>query len=232
MNDEGSLVVETDAFELTPGATRLIRTGDGATVFEFDGDTPYRAVFSPDGAHITMSRDTLVQPAIRVFDASDGSLVNEVDEVAGFWYQLSPDGNQLILGGADGNVYVYDFERITAGAEPDEALITSIAAHSSSVYRVVVSADSSRLLTAAFGEPARLWDLESASLIGEFGTDVEITGLGFHSSEPWVFIGESGTVSAYTYEADELVQIARERLTRTLTEDECALYLLRPCDNG
>ncbi len=232
ISDDGALVVETGSDDGTVGTTRLVRTNDGATMTELDAGDAFRAVFSPDGGHVTITTpsELSLSDVLQVFDSSDGRMVNEI-AVDALWPQLTPDGRRLVAGSDDGTVLIYDFEQITAGAEPDDALMSpTIAAHSGFIYRVVLSPDGTKLLTAAFNEPARLWDLASGDPLGRFGTGEFVTGVGFHASEPWVFIAEFGTITSYTYDPEELVQVARDRLTRTLTEEECELYLLRPCD--
>ena len=229
ISDDGTLVVETDTTDETVGTTtRVVRTDNATTVTELDAVVATRAVFSPDGDKVVVSTAFELTTLFRVFDVSDGRTINEMEAVA-FWHQVTPEGRRLVVGGRDGVVRIYDLGQVTAGSDPDDAL-TTIVAHSSEVYQVAISPDGTKLLTAAFSEPARLWDLTSGDLLGQFGTDADITGVGFHTSEPWVLVAESGIVTSYTYDPDELVQVARDRLTRSLTEEECALYLLRPCD--
>ena len=43
-------------------------------------------------------------------------------------------------------------------------------------------------------------------------------------------VGDS-QIAIYTLDTDELVEIARSRLTRGFTEEECQLYLQRACND-
>jgi len=42
-------------------------------------------------------------------------------------------------------------------------------------------------------------------------------------------ISQDGSVLVFTMDADELQQIARSRLTRGFTEEECASFNIDPC---
>ena len=86
------------------------------------------------------------------------------------------------------------------------------------------------LLSASIGEPAKVWDLATKTLIGEFGTSGDIVAAAFHRTEP-ILYGAVGNdeIGIFTLNPDELMEIARSRLSRTLAEEECQLYLRRSC---
>ena len=55
-------------------------------------------------------------------------------------------------------------------------------------------------------------------------------GAAFHPTKPWLFVAlPDDRIGIYTLDTDELIEIARSRLSRELTEEECQLYLRRPC---
>jgi hypothetical protein len=87
-----------------------------------------------------------------------------------------------------------------------------------------------RILSAAIGEPAKVWDLATGTLVGEYGTSGDIVAAAFHPTEPILYaaVGDD-QVGIFTLDADELMEIARSRLSRDLEEDECQLYLRRSC---
>lgn len=85
------------------------------------------------------------------------------------------------------------------------------------------------ILIKAHDEPRRLRDLESGEKLGDFDTDGFRFGA-FHPTEPLLYISLPGDrIAIYILETDELMEIARSRLTRQLTEEECQLYLRRNC---
>jgi hypothetical protein len=137
----------------------------------------------------------------------------------------------LIVGGMDGFVNVFDVQRLLAGVPDWDALIRRITAHDGSTF-VECCVEGSLILTVARGEPAKVWDLETGALVGEFGTPVEgdFVAAAFHPTEPRVY-AEVGAyqIGIFTLDVDELIEISRSRLSRDLTEEECELYLRRSC---
>ena len=91
------------------------------------------------------------------------------------------------------------------------------------------------LFSRAWDEPVRLWDLETGESLGEFGAldpaNKYPPAAAFHPTKPWLYasVGDS-QIAIYTLDTDELVEIARSRITRNFTEDECQLYLERSCN--
>ena len=95
------------------------------------------------------------------------------------------------------------------------------------------------LLSVAAGEPARAWDIQTGRLIGEFGTPVDTSldgnwvGATFHPTEPILYAEvDADQIGIFTLDSDELMEIARSRLSRDLTEEECQLYLRRTLRRG
>jgi hypothetical protein len=98
------------------------------------------------------------------------------------------------------------------------------------------SKDGSQIMSVAAGEPARVWDLTTGALVGEFGTPVDSSvdgswvGAAFHPTEPRLYAEvEADVIGIFTLDVDELMEIAQDRLSRDLTEEECQLFLRRGC---
>jgi len=112
--------------------------------------------------------------------------------------------------------------------------VRRIPAHTAFVISAVVSPDGSMIFSRAWDEPVKLWDADTGELLGEFGTQDPAANLppaaAFHPTEPWLYVtvGDS-QVAIHTLDTDELMEIAKSRLTRTFTEEECQLYLLKSC---
>lgn len=86
-----------------------------------------------------------------------------------------------------GDIFVYDFAVTLEGTETEQATTRTIPAHNSFVFEPAVSPDGSLPATSSQSEPARVRDLASGRLLGEFGTD-ETTGVAFHPTEPWLYV--------------------------------------------
>jgi hypothetical protein len=84
-----------------------------------------------------------------------------------------------------------------------------------------------------------VWDLRTGTLVGEFGVgesgtaDGDWIGATFHPTEPRLYAEvDADVIGIFTLDVDELMEIARSRLSRDLTEEECQLYLRRSCGDG
>jgi WD40 repeat protein len=227
MSEDGALAV------LVGSSTRLVNV-DGTFIAELDVAVgpSQSAVFSPDGRYVAT-----ITSVIQIWDTATGAQVGSIEEfvLLGSSIQWTPDGRLLIVGGMDGNVNVFDVQRLLAGVPNWDALIRRITAHDGSTF-VECCLDGSLILTVAQGEPAKVWDLETEALVGEFGTPVEgdFVAAAFHPTEPRLY-AEVGAyqIGIFTLDVDELMEIARSRLSRDLTEEECELYLRRSCgQNG
>jgi WD40 repeat protein len=98
-----------------------------------------------------------------------------------------------------------------------------------------VTPDGSRVATSSTDGTAKLWDAATASeLLTLFGHDrlvhtVKITADG----RLLATASGDGTVALHLLPIDELRKLARERVTRKLTEGECRQYLhVQKCPAG
>ena len=89
------------------------------------------------------------------------------------------------------------------------------------------------VLTSAWSEPLKLWDLKTGESLGQFGGVLEgraAHGGDFHPTLPRIVVTTPpGQVRIHTLDDDELIEIARSRITRELSEGECQQYLRRSC---
>ena len=132
---------------------------------------------------------------------------------------LSPDGSLLALGLQDGEVDVWDTLKT-------ERILT-LSGHAGLVFRLAFSPDGSRLASAAFDGFAKVWDVQTGQeLYTLYGNTSNVFGVAFSpDGRRLVTSGGDGTLRIFTMDMNELVALARSRLTRTLTEAECQKYL-------
>lgn len=181
---------------------------------------------SPDGrmvvtGHRQLRRSVTGTGHVEVFDRSRGRVIArwdvDVDRLA-----VSPDGRLAAVAAAGGDVFVHDLD---TGARE-----LALVGHVGAVADLHFSADSQRLATAGQDATARVWDTRT-------GRQLVLRG---HRSVVWtarlspdgrrlVSTSGDGTVRVWAIDLDDLVQIAEDRLTRTLTDDECRRYLQRAC---
>ena len=126
---------------------------------------------------------------------------------------------RFATGYRDGTVAVWDL----ASRRP----LLRFAAHKGIVEAVGFSPDGTLLGTAGEDSTAKLWDLRTGKeLLTLTGHTFGLTDLAFNPSGTRLATASvDGTVRVYVLPVDELMAVARSRLTRGWTADECRRYL-------
>ncbi len=142
---------------------------------------------------------------------------------------LSPtfdsQGRFLAYGTGIGVAKVYEIASLVA--DPTSPAALEVTAHTGLVTSVAVSRDGT-LATAGFDSIYRLWDFPTGDLLVELKTDrlAGFPAVGFSPDDNYLFYEDaSGVIRKYPMDLDVLVELARSRLTRTLTDAECQTYL-------
>ena len=228
VSSDGSLVVLTGA-----SATKVVRTANELDVALLDvgGGPLFQAFFSADDEFVVTYNDSREPPYFRIWEAETGAFVGDLGPFIGLTVEFTGDGERLILGQEDGTITVFDFRALRNGvpATDPAAIVRQIPAHDSPITSVRSSPDDSMVASSAFDEPVSLWDLETGRALGEFGTAAR-AAMAFDPVHPWLYVSAGGQVSVYALDLEELLAIAQSRLTRGMADDECDLYLRRPCD--
>ena len=178
-------------------------------------------VYSPDGKRLaTASFDKTA----KVWDAASSqellTLKSHSDSVTSVAY--SPDGKQLATTSFDGTAKVWD------AASGNELL--ALRGHSDSVYEVAYSPDGKRLATASGDGTAKVWDAVSGEelLTLRGHTDRVISVAYSPDGKRLATASADKTVQVYAMSINDLLHLARSRVTRDLTPDECRKYFDSP----
>ena len=198
---------------------KLWDAGSGRVLLTLRGhsDAVNGVAFSKDGKRLaTASGDKTA----KVWDAASGrellTLRGHSDAIYGVAF--SPDGKRLATASGDKTAKVWD---ATNGRE-----LLTLQGHSDSVYGVAFSRDSRRLATTSADHTARLWDAASGQqLLTLRGHSDAVYDVAF-SPDGKRLATASGdrTVQIYAFDLSELIELARKRVTRVLTPDECQRY--------
>jgi WD40 repeat protein/DNA-binding SARP family transcriptional activator len=202
------------------GTARLwnAATGEQQAVLRVSQEGVPAAAFSPDG-HFVVTGDT--EGNVTVWDAEGLEKLRTFSghgaEIAGL--AVGPDG-LLVTASADGTAKVWDFDI--------GDLLVTLRGHTARVNQVAVSPGGTRIATSSDDGTVRLWDAatgeEQLTLLGHrsylvYGVDFSPDGRLLATASP------DGTAALHLLPVDELVEVARERVTRKLTDDECSQYL-------
>jgi WD40 repeat protein len=200
---------------------KVWEVGTGREIASFAGHTlgyGLDIAFSPDGKTVFSSG---ADSYGRQWDAAIGQQVAEyyADGREIYGLAVSPDGRLLALGLHDGEINVWDTIQ--------NIKVLTLTGHAGINARLAFSQDGARLASANFDGLAKVWDVQSGqelfSLYGNpsnvFGVDISPDGSRLATA------GGDGTLRIFTMDMNELVALARSRLTRTLTESECQKYL-------
>ncbi|MBI3537357.1 MAG: WD40 repeat domain-containing protein [Chloroflexi bacterium] len=180
--------------------------------------TVYSVVFSPDGKQIVTASD---DNTARVWDASSGRelsvLRGHTDSV--FRAVFSPDGKQIVTAGQDNTARVWD---VASGREH-----FVLRGHTDYVFSALFSPDGKLIATASGDNTARVWDAttgrELSVLRGH--TDRVLTAVFSPDGKLIVTAGEDSTARVYLTRIEDLIELARTRVTRELTCAERQQYL-------
>jgi WD40 repeat protein len=216
----------------SPDGKRLATTGEenaitiwdaanGTKLLTLAGHTApvVQIVFTSDGTQLaTVSENN--EDGIRVWDANTGReqfTLPEENPIYGLAF--SPDNKQLAAVGPGGTAVLWD---LTSGKQ-----ILSFLGDRRAVFAAAFTPDGARLATAGGDGTVRIWDAKTGTeLLTLLGHTGRVLSLAISADGRRVATaGEDGTSRLYLLNLQDLVQLARSRLTRSLTPYECQKYL-------
>ena len=176
--------------------------------------------FSPDG---TLLATSSTDATAKIWDTKTGGLIFTLTghETGIRDVTFSPDGSMIATASGDGTAILWDVET----GSP----VRTLAGHTSALQAIVFSPDGKLLATGSEDNSAKVWDVETGreiiSLPGSLGG---VFGVAFSLSDNGTHLAASsgdGVTRIFLLKIDELLALARSRVTRTLTVEECRKYL-------
>jgi WD40 repeat protein/transcriptional regulator with XRE-family HTH domain len=218
---------------ITQDGTRLATAGEDykAKIWEISGgalatetlltlDHPgivYSAAFNRDGSRLlTGAQDG----AARLWDTVTGkeilTLRGHADGVSATAF--NPDGSRAATASWDGTAKVWD-------ASTGEQLL-ELRGHTNAVTSIAFSTDGSRIATISRDGTAKLWNAVTGNELLTFtGDGSGLNDLAFSPDGKLLATGGDNGVRVYLLQLDDLIALARTRVTRELSSDECQKYL-------
>jgi WD40 repeat protein len=227
---DGQLLVTAGA----DGTARVWEVHSGREVLVLsghpNGNGVTNAIFSPDGTRLATATDSsrIADTVVKVWDFSAAlktgtgtgrdllSLSGFPDRVWGLAF--SPDGRRL----ATSTDYVAEVWDLDTGLKN-----FTLSGHTSTVIDIKFSPDGSLLATAGGDGTTKLWEAATGQ---ELFTFTNVSGLlnrvDFTPDSKYLAIsGPDWVVRLYAVELEQLVALAKSRVTRSLTTEECRLFL-------
>jgi WD40 repeat protein/class 3 adenylate cyclase len=234
----GDLVAVLDGHEKEATAVEFDPSGERVVTASYDGvlrvwrvgrwDEPiqelsvgtatYGLAFSPDGRLLLASFGG--SGAVSVLDGTTlertGRLTGHDDYIQ---HIALLGADHAVSASADGTAIVWDL-----GAS--EAIAT-LGAHTGAVLNVAVAPDGALIATAGYDGVAKLWDAKTGDeLMTLYGHDRIVHSVAFSPDGRFLATASGdGTVMLRLLPIDELRELAAERVTRELTDQECERYL-------
>ena len=177
--------------------------------------------YSPDGALLASNAEN-----VKIWDVLSGKELRTLP-TRGYGATFSPDGTRLATANFDGTATVW---QVASGKE-----LQSLRGHTGSLFSVAFSSDGNRLLTSSADSTIKIWNDSSGASAGEqpltlYGGSTAAMNAQFSPDgkslvASWSYRGTPGSVRVFALDLEDLLAIARSRVTRTLTNDECQKYL-------
>lgn len=189
----------------------------------------FRVNFSPDGRYLaTAGWDRTAA----VWDVVSGDELFRLEVLPPGPYirvnqaLFNADSTRLITASGDGAAKVWDIEAALGGGPPATEPLLALSGHTGFVWDVALSPDESRLATVGFEGLTKVWDAstgEQLLTVGGYsvGPDVAFSPDGTHL----LTAGFDGAARVHVVAVEELMELARSRLTRSWRVEECRRFL-------
>ena len=202
----------------TDGVAKVWDIKTGKELFSFTGHTAglTTLVYSPDGSKIATASD---DATVRVWDANTGQEIYRFQpdpEMRNWGLAFSPDSTRLATGtGWTAIVKMWD---LTTGKE-----LYTLPSQVETVKDIVFSPDGKRFITS--GQVTRIWDTATGD---ELLTLTPMNGklaLSKDGSRLYASSNSSAAIGEFVLPLKDAINLARSRLSRSFTLDECQRYL-------
>ncbi len=131
---------------------------------------------------------------------------------------FSSDGTRIATSSWDGTAKLWD---PATGQE-----LATLGSHIGAVTSIAYSPDGTRIATASQDGTAKLWDASTGEELLTFtGDGTPLYDILFSSDGKLFATGGDSGVHVYVLQIDELIALAKSRVTRSLTTEECQKYL-------
>ena len=223
--------------------TRLASAGADGTAIVWDAATGQELLtlsnhgvglttvaFSPDGTRLLTASDQ--DPAAdipetaesdataKMWDLATGQEIFTLIQPIRIWgLTFNQDGTRFATGAFDGVLRVWD-------AATGQKLL-ELPGHTATIVDIRFSPDGRHIATGSADGTAKVWDAETGKeLVTLTGHTGVVSGVAFSpDGTRLATASRDGTMRVYALRLEDLIALAKSRLTRALTAEECQQYL-------
>jgi len=192
---------------------------------------PFGIEFSPDGSVLNLG----LVSTLRAFDTTNWSMTTVFDAVEsgdgtapGMHIVYTSDGSS-IAAAADafwgvGDIFVFD--------GGDMAVLQTIRSAHDGIRALAISPDDTLVGSVGLDGMARFHEIATGELVTEIPVALgeQANNIQFLDNETVIVTaGNSGAMYLMTLNDGALLPVARNRLTRTFSDQECTIYKIDPC---
>jgi WD40 repeat protein len=176
--------------------------------------------FSPDG--LRLATGSYVAGPVHIWSATGGELQQTLTDQTSIACEVNFDatGARLVAAATDATARAWD----TATGQ----VLLELHGPPGTDVGAVFSPDGGRIATVGREGATRVWDAATRQgllTLTRPGPEEGISGLAFGPDGRHLATGGDYAVRVYELRLDDLVALARTRVTRSLTRDECQQYL-------
>jgi WD40 repeat protein len=179
-------------------------------------DTIFTVSFSPDGKELAT---TSFDSTVKLWDAETGQ---ELDTLAGHSdvttrTAFNADGSLLASSSFDGSVKVWDLE---TGEE-----LYTLPGHDATPWAIAFSPDGKLIATGGNDRTLRLWDATTGEELLTLPLSAESFQVLFSPDQTRLVVQTLSNTNVFLPRIEDLFALAKSRVSRSLTTEECQTYL-------
>ncbi len=184
-------------------------------------------VFSPDGLYLATASTGAYSEEndsmVRIWEVASGHEISSIlspNPTSGSIWGLafSPDGKRIAISAGRNLLEIWD---VSAGKEP--LIFTG---HTGNVLDVDFSPDGNYLVSASADGSARVWDVSTGEELRSYvSPGGPFLSVAFTPDGKNLIASGEGIVYGFVFDLEDLIRLAKSRLTRWFTVEECLQFL-------